>query len=88
MHVLFMHVNARTNATNAIPDDELQIANKTTDLIQQVYISPVAVRVKLLANTDGSNVRNFSNKLDYHNVLRFVFEYAEKGAFERDADFR
>lgn len=56
------------------------------DIIEQIYISPMIVRLKLLANTDGT--RSFSNVLDYHNVLRFIFDYAEKGTFERDAEFR
>ncbi|EZA49615.1 Vacuolar protein sorting-associated protein 13A [Ooceraea biroi] len=62
--------------------------SKRKNLIEQIYISPMALRMKLLANTDGSSVRNFSNSLDYHNVLRFIFEYAEKGGFERNAEFR
>lgn len=68
---------------------ELQDMNsKRRDLIEQIYISPMALRLKLLANTDISNARNFSNVLSYHNVLRFIFEYAEKGTFERDVEFR
>lgn len=68
---------------------ELQDTNsKNRDLIEQIYISPMALRLKLLANTDVSNARNFSNVLGYHNVLRFIFEYAEKGTFERDVEFR
>ncbi|EFN62404.1 Vacuolar protein sorting-associated protein 13A [Camponotus floridanus] len=62
--------------------------NKKTDLIEQIYISPMALRLRLLANTDGSNARNFSIMLDYRNILRFIFDYAEKGAFEREAEFR
>ncbi|XP_072752571.1 intermembrane lipid transfer protein VPS13A [Anoplolepis gracilipes] len=61
---------------------------KKRDLIEQIYISPMTVRLKLLANTDGSNARNFSIMLDYRNILRFIFDYAEKGSFERDAEFR
>jgi len=61
---------------------------KRKDLIEQIYISPMVLRLKLLANTDGSNTRNFSNVLDYHNVLRLIFEYAEKGTFERDVEIR
>ncbi|XP_070527175.1 intermembrane lipid transfer protein VPS13A isoform X2 [Cardiocondyla obscurior] len=61
---------------------------KRKDLIEQIYISPVVLRLKLLANTDGFNARNFSNMLGYHNILRFIFEYAEKGIFERDVEFR
>lgn len=48
----------------------------------------MALRLRLLANTDGSNARNFSIMLDYRNILRFIFDYAEKGAFEREAEFR
>lgn len=62
--------------------------SKKKELIEQIYISPMALRLKLLANADGSNARNFSNVLGYHNVLRFIFEYAEKGTFERDVEFR
>lgn len=62
--------------------------SKKKDLIEQIYISPIILRLKLLANTDGFNTRNFSNMLGYHNVLRFIFEYAEKGTFERDVEFR
>ncbi|XP_025991463.1 vacuolar protein sorting-associated protein 13A isoform X2 [Solenopsis invicta] len=61
---------------------------KKKDLIEQIYISPMALRLRLLANSDGSNARNFSNVLGYHNVLRFIYEYAEKGTFERDVEFR
>lgn len=61
---------------------------KRKDLIEQIYISPIVLRLKLLASTDGFNARNFSNVLGYHNVLRFIFEYAEKGTFERDVEFR
>lgn len=68
---------------------ESQDANgKRKDLIEQIYISPMVLRLKLLANTDGFNTRNLSNVLGYHNVLRFIFEYAEKGTFERDVEFR
>nr|XP_012219129.1 PREDICTED: vacuolar protein sorting-associated protein 13A-like isoform X1 [Linepithema humile] len=63
-------------------------ASKRKDLIEQIYISPMVLRLKLLANTDGSNTRNFNNVLDYHNILRFIFEYAEKGMFERNVEFR
>lgn len=48
----------------------------------------MALRLRLLANADGSNARNFSIMLDYRNILRFIFDYAEKGAFERDADIK
>lgn len=48
----------------------------------------MVLRLKLLANTDGSNTRSFNNVLDYHNILRFIFEYAEKGMFERNVEFR
>lgn len=61
---------------------------KRKDLIEQIYIAPIILRLKLLANTDGFNARNFSNTFGYHNVLRFIFEYAEKGTFERDVEFR
>ncbi|XP_012533549.1 vacuolar protein sorting-associated protein 13A isoform X2 [Monomorium pharaonis] len=61
---------------------------KRKDLIEQIYISPMTLRLKLLANTDGSNARNFSNVLGYHNILRFIFEYAERGTFERNVEFR
>jgi hypothetical protein len=66
----------------------LQNANKRKDLIEQIYISPMVLRLKLLANTDGSNIRNSNNILDYHNILRFIFEYTEKGMFERNVEFR
>lgn len=65
-----------------------KLQNKTRDLIEQIYISPMALKLRLLANADGSNARNFSIMLDYRNILRFIFDYAEKGAFERDAEFK
>ncbi|KAL6266414.1 hypothetical protein P5V15_003265 [Pogonomyrmex californicus] len=76
--------NMRVPSVRKINND----MNGKKDLIEQIYISPMVLRLKLLANTDGSNARNFSNVLGYHNVLRFIFEYAEKGTFERDAEFR
>lgn len=48
----------------------------------------MVLRLKLLASTDGFNARNFNSMLGYHNVLRFIFEYAEKGTFERNVEFR
>lgn len=67
----------------------LQNANgKRKNLIEQIYISPMVLRLKLLANTEGTNPRNFGNVVDYNNIVRFIFEYAEKGAFERDVEFR
>lgn len=68
---------------------DFQNANsKRKDLIEQIYVSPMVLRLKLLANTEGTNARNFGNIADYHNIVRFIFEYAEKSAFERDAEFR
>ncbi|XP_077263954.1 intermembrane lipid transfer protein VPS13A isoform X2 [Temnothorax americanus] len=64
------------------------INSKSRHLIEQIYISPMVLRLKLLANPDGFNARNFSNVDGYNNVLRFIFEYAEKGTFERDVEFR
>ncbi|EFN86841.1 Vacuolar protein sorting-associated protein 13A [Harpegnathos saltator] len=61
---------------------------KRKDLIEQIYVSPMVLRLKLLANTEGSNARNFDDVADYHNIVQFVFEYAEKGVFERDVKFR
>lgn len=67
----------------------LQNANgRKKNLIEQIYISPMVLRLKLLANTESTNARNFGNIADYHNIVRFIFEYAEKGAFERDVEFR
>ncbi|XP_020288636.1 vacuolar protein sorting-associated protein 13A-like isoform X2 [Pseudomyrmex gracilis] len=74
-----MHVTSVHKISN-------NVNNRKKDIIEQIYISPMVVRLKLLANTDGT--RSFSNVLDYHNVLRFIFEYAEKGTFEKDAEFR
>ncbi|KYM95926.1 Vacuolar protein sorting-associated protein 13C [Cyphomyrmex costatus] len=82
----------RRDVSNMRVPSTRNISNNTNSkrkyLIEQIYISPIALSLRLLANTDGSNTRNFSNVLGYHNVLRFIFEYAEKGTFERDVEFR
>ncbi|KAG5314184.1 VP13A protein, partial [Acromyrmex insinuator] len=82
----------RRDVSNMRVSSVRNISNNTNgkgkDLIEQIYISPIALRLRLLANTDGTNTRNFNNVLDYHNVLRFIFEYAEKGTFKRDVEFR
>ncbi|XP_011865236.1 PREDICTED: vacuolar protein sorting-associated protein 13A-like isoform X2 [Vollenhovia emeryi] len=77
--------NMRVPSVHKISNDA---NSKRKNLVERIYISPIVLRLKLLANTDGLNARNFSNVLGYHNVLRFIFEYAEKGTFERNVEFR
>lgn len=81
-------LNAPKTLTYALVNKLQNINNKRKDVIEQIYVSSMVLRLKLLANTEGSNARNLSDVTDYHKVVRFIFEYAEKGAFEKDAEFR
>lgn len=53
-----------------------------------MYISPILIRLILLADTERPNIYNISDIADYTNILRFIFEYAEKGGSEKHAEFR
>ncbi|XP_047356214.1 vacuolar protein sorting-associated protein 13C-like isoform X2 [Vespa velutina] len=61
--------------------------NKTT-IIEYMYISPVIISLKLLANTEGPKIYNSSDLTDYHNIVKYIFEYAENGSFEKHAEFK
>jgi hypothetical protein len=86
MHIIYICKCIDYNLHNL---HKLQNTNsKRENLIEQIYISPMVLRMKLLASTDGSNIQYLNNTLGYHNIFQFIFEYAEKGAFERNAEFR
>lgn len=53
-----------------------------------MYISPVIISLKLLANTEGPKIYNSSDLTDYHNIVKYIFEYAENGSFEKHAEFK
>lgn len=54
-------------------------------MIEHIYISPILIRVILLADTERPNIYNIA---DYKNIVRFIFEYSEKGGSEKHAEFR
>ncbi|XP_024221985.1 vacuolar protein sorting-associated protein 13C [Bombus impatiens] len=66
--------------------------NKTTvkrnNVIEHMYISPILIRLILLADTERPNIYNISDIADYKNIVRFIFEYSEKGGSEKHAEFR
>ena len=53
-----------------------------------MYISPILIRLILLADTERPNIYNISDIADYKNIVRFIFEYSEKGGSEKHAEFR
>ncbi|XP_017890538.1 vacuolar protein sorting-associated protein 13C-like [Ceratina calcarata] len=58
-------------------------------VIEHMYISPILIRLILLADTERPNIYNIGDMADYKNVVRFIFEYSEKGGgSEKHADFR
>ncbi|XP_076222912.1 intermembrane lipid transfer protein VPS13A isoform X2 [Nomia melanderi] len=61
---------------------------KKKNIIEQMYISPILIRLILLADTERPNIYNISDIADYKNVVRFIFEYSESGSSEKHADFR
>lgn len=61
---------------------------KRKNVIEHMYISPILVRLILLADTERPNIYNIGDIADYKNVVRFIFEYSEKGGSEKHADFR
>ncbi|XP_014604811.1 PREDICTED: vacuolar protein sorting-associated protein 13C-like [Polistes canadensis] len=61
--------------------------NKTA-IIEYMYISPIVISLKLLANTEGPKIYNSSDLTDYHNIIKYIFEYAENGSFEKHAEFK
>ncbi|KAK9294042.1 hypothetical protein QLX08_011233 [Tetragonisca angustula] len=63
-------------------------AAKRKNVIEHVYISPILIRLILLADTERPNIYNVSDIADYKNVVRFIFEYSEKGGSEKHAEFR
>lgn len=46
------------------------------------------IRLTLLADTERPNIYNISDIADYKNVVRFIFEYSEKGGFEKYTELR
>ncbi|KAK2588797.1 hypothetical protein KPH14_001672 [Odynerus spinipes] len=61
--------------------------NKTT-VVEYMYISPIVISLKLLANTEGPKIYNSSDLTDYRNIVKYIFEYADNGSFEKHAEFR
>ncbi|CAL7940918.1 unnamed protein product [Xylocopa violacea] len=57
-------------------------------VIEQMYISPILMRLILLADTERPNIYNIDDVADYKNLIRFIFEYSEKGGSEKHAEFR
>lgn len=57
-------------------------------MIEHMYISPILIRLILLADTERPNIYNISDIADYKNIVRFIFEYSEKGGSEKHAEFR
>ncbi|CAK9828583.1 Intermembrane lipid transfer protein VPS13A [Anthophora retusa] len=57
-------------------------------VIEHMYISPILIRLILLADTERPNIYNISDVADYKNIIRFIFEYSEKGASEKHTEFR
>ncbi|XP_076375159.1 intermembrane lipid transfer protein VPS13A isoform X2 [Megalopta genalis] len=70
-------------------NNELQSSSvKKRNIIEQLYISPILVRLILLADTERPNIYNISDIADYKNIVRFIFEYSENGSSEKHAEFR
>lgn len=63
-------------------------AVKRKNVIEHMYISPILIRLILLADTERPNIYNISDIADYKNIVRFIFEYSEKGGSEKHAEFR
>ncbi|XP_076670615.1 intermembrane lipid transfer protein VPS13A isoform X2 [Andrena cerasifolii] len=61
---------------------------KRKNVIEHMYISPILIRLILLADTERPNIYNISDIADYKNIVRFIFEYSEKGGSEKHAEFR
>lgn len=53
-----------------------------------MYISPIVISLKLLAKTEGPKIYNSSDLTDYRNIVKYIFEYADNGSFEKHAEFR
>ncbi|XP_076634172.1 intermembrane lipid transfer protein VPS13A isoform X1 [Colletes latitarsis] len=61
---------------------------KRKNVIEHMYISPILIRLILLADTERPNIYNISDITDYKNIVKFIFEYSEKGGSEKHAEFR
>nr|XP_012154530.1 PREDICTED: vacuolar protein sorting-associated protein 13C isoform X3 [Megachile rotundata] len=61
---------------------------KRRNMIEHMYISPIMIRLTLLADTERPNIYNIGDIADYKNVVRFIFEYSEKGGFEKHTELR
>ncbi|XP_015437338.1 PREDICTED: vacuolar protein sorting-associated protein 13A-like [Dufourea novaeangliae] len=61
---------------------------KKRNLIEHMYISPILIRLILLADTERPTIYNISDIADYKNIVRFIFEYSENGSSEKHAEFR
>lgn len=63
-----------------------QEKEECTNLAEHLYISPIAVRLKLLATAEESKWS--STNFEYRNPVKLVFDYACRGAFEKEAEFK
>ncbi|XP_076243831.1 intermembrane lipid transfer protein VPS13A [Calliopsis andreniformis] len=73
----------------------LSLSNKNNNsivrrknVIEHIYISPILMRLILLADTERHNIYNIGNIIDYKNIVRLIFQYSEKGGSEKHAEFR
>ena len=63
-------------------------ANQKNYIIEHLYISPITMQLKLLANTNGFNNNLIGEVSDYCSFVRCMYDYACRGAFEKNAEFR
>lgn len=80
-----MNINISINININI---KLQNIIKRKNIIEHIFISPILIRLILLADAENPNIYNINDIADYKNIIRFIFEYSEKGGSEKHAEFR
>ncbi|XP_066588204.1 intermembrane lipid transfer protein VPS13A-like isoform X2 [Prorops nasuta] len=68
--------------------DSKETSIKQGIVIEHIFVSPIVICLKLLANPDESTAASHFHSTDYQNAVRFIFDFAERGSSEKQADIR
>lgn len=74
--------------TSPFCNKEKIVESQRNGIIEHLYISPITIHLKLLADTNGFNSNQTGELSDYCSFVRCMYDYACKGAFEKNAEFR
>ncbi|XP_033208533.1 vacuolar protein sorting-associated protein 13C-like [Belonocnema kinseyi] len=89
-HTIAVRLRKDLSTVHVTPfcNKEKNIENQKTDIIEHLYISPITIHLKLLANTNSFNANQSSEVSDYCAFVKCMYDYACRGAFEKSAEFR